>query len=846
MKESKPVKKAVKQSTLTLLLNTTSILLIVLCCTSFYFIVASNGRVSEAADQRYALYHNAKRFMEASSFLTEEVRAYAATGDLIHYDNYWKEVNVKKNRDIAVDNMRDIGITYHEGALVTEMHALSNNLIPLEKNAMDLAAEGKTGAALEAVYGWSYLDWITRIRTAQTKFIRMLDDRTERQLADEHRVTRVWTVINLVCLLVTALIQVVSALVVRARLIRPLVMVRDEMLQIERGNLRSEFAATPDTSEMGMLIGSMLATKAELNAYLREISEKLAAIAKGDGATRIDSDYPGDFVEIKNSINEISHILAAQRERDGRSRRELRAAYIEANAANRAKSNFLSSMSHEIRTPMNAIIGMTNIALASDDAARRDHCLNKINDASNHLLGIINDILDMSKIDAGKFELSPAEFNVEKMMIRVVNIINFRVDEKHQKLSVHLDPDAPVSLVADDQRLSQVITNLLSNAVKFTPEQGEIGVEVRLLHEDENGCRMHVAVTDSGIGISPEQQKLLFTSFSQADAGISRKYGGTGLGLAISKSIVEKMGGRIWVESELGKGSKFAFEFTVARGVMEEEQQAALRGVKWDDLRVLAADDDPAILEYFRNIARRFNFHCDMAAGGVEALEKVATAERYDILFIDWKMPDLDGISLTRKIRDKGVDNAVIIMISSAEWSEIEKSARAAGVDKFVPKPLFASVIIDMIGECLGAETRLDKTCEADLPDFSGYRVLLAEDNEINREIVLALLEPTGVAITSAENGAIALEIFTEDPESFDMIFMDLHMPEMDGSVATARIRALDHPYAKQVPIVAMTANVFREHINRCLDIGMNDHIGKPLDFNDVLGKMKKYLGRRT
>ena len=844
MKESKPVKKAIKQSTLALLLNTTSILLISLCLLSFYFIIRSDNRVNEAATKRYELYHNAKRFMEGSAYLTNEVRAYAATADIAHYDNYWNEVNLLKNRDIAVQNMREIGITYHEGALVTEMYALSNNLIPLEKDAMDLAGEGRTDEALEKVYGWSYEDWIARIRTTQTKFVSMLDSRTEQHLAEERRISHIWVIISLVCLAATAVIQVVSATVVRKKLIRPLLLVRDEMLAIERGKLGSKFTATPDTSEMGMLIGSMHATKAELTRWIYEISEKLAIIASGDGNAHIDTEYPGDFIAIKNSINEIAQIIAAQREQDEQSRIALKTACEEATAANQAKSVFLSNMSHEMRTPMNAIIGMTNIALSSGDPSRRDYCLRKVNDASNHLLGVINDILDMSKIDSGKFTLSPNEFNLEKLLIRAVNIVNFRLDEKRLQFGVHLAHDLPFSLIADDQRLAQVITNLLSNAVKFTPEGGNISVEVRMLHEDETGCHIYVAVTDTGIGISPEQQKQLFTSFSQADASISRKYGGTGLGLAISRSIVEKMGGRIWVESEMGKGSKFAFEFTAPRGSMSEEEGTPSWPVRGESLRVLVVDDDTSILESFKDIARKLNFQCDVASSGEEALGKLSANKPYDVLFIDWRMPDINGIELTRQVRDKGMDNSVVIMISSAEWTEIEHSAREAGVNKFASKPLFASVIGDMIRECLGiVQEKKDGT---DLPDFSGYHILLAEDNEVNQEIVLSLLEPTGVAITVAENGTRALTIFAEEPDSFDLIFMDMHMPEMDGITAARNIRALATPNAQQVPIVAMTANVFREDVDRCLEAGMNDHIAKPLDFNDVLDKMKRYLRRKA
>ena len=846
MTETKPIKKAIKQSTLSFLLNALSIILMILCCISFYFIVMSNNRVDATAADRYELFNNAKRFMEASAYLTNEVRAYAATGDITHHNNYWREVDIEKNRDIAVQNMRDIGITYHEGALVSEMYALSNNIIPLERESMKLVTVGDKVSAIETVYGWSYGDWISRIRSTQTKFINTLDERTEQQVASEIRVAHFWSVINLLCLAIAAVIQVISALVVRKKIIRPLLMVRNEMLNIERGNLRSEFNATPDTSEMGMLISSMQATKAELSSYIREISEKLSAIANGDGSARINSNYPGDFQEIKTSINEISQILSAQREQDERIRKELQSAYEEAHSASQARSHFLSNMSHEMRTPMNAILGMTSIGLNSNDTSRREYCLRKINDASNHLLGVINDILDMSKIDSGKFDLSTTEFNIEKMMMRVVNIINFRVDEKRQKLHVHLDPEMPAFIVADDQHLAQVITNLLSNAVKFTPEEGEINVEMRLLSQNNNTCRIYTAVSDSGIGISSEQQKKLFEPFSQADAGISRKFGGTGLGLAISKNIVEKMGGHIWLESEEGKGSKFSFEFIAICGVQFEEPQTLLQGIQWDTLRVLVADDDVATREYFLNIAQRVNFFCEAVGNSTEALQKTADGNQYDIYFIDWKMPDLNGIELSQRLCDNGVDSASIVMISSTEWSKIEQDARAIGINKFLPKPLFKSDLINIIAECMGvAVPTEDMQQGTELPDFSGYHILLAEDNEVNREIVISLLEPINVRITCAENGLIALNTFAANPESFDMIFMDMQMPEMDGGTATSKIRALNHPHAKQVAIVAMTANVFREDIERCLKAGMDDHVGKPLDIDDVLEKLKKYLGRK-
>ena len=843
MSAEEPVKKAIKQSTLILVLKVTSIVLIVLSMTAVFCIINADRKVDVASQARYELTKNARRFIIGSAFLTNEVRAYAATGKQLFRSSYWHEVNDLQNREIAVESMLEIGITELETELVQTMLALSNALIPVEEQAMELARNGDIEGALAIVYGDAYVQAITHIRAVQTDFLAVVSDRTNRELAMHYKAVKFWMIVSVVSLSITAFIQILSLLVIRSKILRPLVMVRDEMAKIEKGDLHSEFDATADTSEMGMLIGSIKKTKTGLNIYIADISEKLSAIALGDSAALIEREYPGDFIMIKESINTISRILAEQRMRDERSREELRVAYEEANAANKAKSNFLSNMSHEIRTPMNAILGMTNIALASDIPERRDKCLHKISDASSHLLGVINDILDMSKIDANRFELTNTEFNFEKMMIRVVNIINFRVDEKKQKLSVFLAPDVPVSIVGDGQRLAQVITNLLSNAIKFTPEFGTIKIEVRLLEEVDGLCKMSVAVTDSGIGISEEQQAKLFTSFSQADAGISRKFGGTGLGLAISKSIVEKMGGNIWVDSKVGEGSRFEFHFYAQRGSVAQTSKALLSDVKWDTLRILAVDDDLVIREYFQNIALQNNFHCDVAKDGHEALGMIEKGERYDIFFIDWKMPGLNGIELTRNIREKGAGNFVIIMISSTEWTEIEQDARAVGVDRFIPKPLFMSTIMDMIAECLGAEVLLEQTQAHDsVPDYSKYHILLAEDIEINREIVQALLEPTGVSVSCAENGQIALDIFASNPGSFDLIFMDLNMPEMDGSSATVKIRELESPQAKSVPIVAMTANVFREDIERCMNIGMNAHIGKPLNFEEVFDIMEKFL----
>jgi signal transduction histidine kinase/CheY-like chemotaxis protein len=521
-----------------------------------------------------------------------------------------------------------------------------------------------------------------------------------------------------------------------------------------------------------------------------------------------------------------------------------------AEKASRAKSDFLSNMSHEMRTPMNAIIGMTSIAKNSPDPERKDYCLNKIEDASNHLLGVINDILDMSKIEANKFDLSLETFNFEKMLQKVVNVINFRVDQKQLNFLVRLDKDIPSMLIGDDQRLAQVVANLLGNAVKFTPEEGAISLNTHLEKIEGNSCVIKIEVSDTGIGISPEQQSRLFRSFEQAESTTARKFGGTGLGLAISKSIVEMMGGRIWVESEPGKGSTFGF-------VVELEKAPAVekKAVSYSrrSLSILMVDDDPEVREYFGDVAERFGLNYHTAGSGEEARELIERHGPYSLYFIDWKMPGMNGVELSRWIRDsgggaaaEGPDNSVIIMISATEWSVIEADAKNAGVDRFLAKPFFPSSFVDCINEALGVESILEQENSAgdDIAGcFAGRRILLAEDMEINQEIVLALLEPTEIQIDCAVNGVEALRMYGEDPDRYSMIFMDVQMPEMDGYDATRRIRALEaEGKAKPIPIIAMTANVFREDIEKCLACGMNDHVGKPIDMAEVLDKLRQYL----
>jgi signal transduction histidine kinase/CheY-like chemotaxis protein len=521
---------------------------------------------------------------------------------------------------------------------------------------------------------------------------------------------------------------------------------------------------------------------------------------------------------------------------------KLQDALTQATAASKAKSEFLANMSHEIRTPMNAVIGMTNIGKSAPDMKQMAYCFDRIEEASDHLLGVINDILDMSKIEAGKLDLSTSKFHFGKMLRSIINVNSFNIEEKRQKLKLYMDRNIPEFLVGDEQRLSQVITNLMGNAIKFTPEEGSIGISAYFLGEKEDVCTLQMTVKDSGIGISPEQQALLFKHFQQAESSTTRKFGGTGLGLVISKSIVEMMRGKIWIESELGKGAAFSFTVEVKRGI-EKDISLPESGINWSNVRILAVDDDLDELAFLTETTNRFGAMCDIASNSEEALELAGQGKTYDICFLDWKLPCINGKELGELLKAKAADpkDITIVMLTAPVFNSTEN--RSTYVDKFLPKPLFQFSIVDTINDCLCAGSgQKEDVRQEPQPVFAGRRILLAEDVEINCEIVLALLEPTLVEIDCAKNGKEAVALFSKTPEKYDMIFMDLQMPEMDGYEATQNIRALDAPNAKTIPIIAMTANIFKEDVEKCLASGMNGHIGKPLDFGEVMEQVRTYL----
>jgi signal transduction histidine kinase/DNA-binding response OmpR family regulator len=510
-----------------------------------------------------------------------------------------------------------------------------------------------------------------------------------------------------------------------------------------------------------------------------------------------------------------------------------------------AKSEFLARMSHEIRTPMNAIIGMSTIAKKSTDPERMQQCLLKIDDSARQLLNIINDVLDMSKIESGKFEISGNEFDFEQMLEHVVALMQVKLEEKSQNFQLDFPYHFERNIVADELRLSQVLINLLTNAVKFTPDFGQIVMRASHREIDADNAILRVEIVDSGIGISPEQQSNLFKSFEQADGSITRQFGGTGLGLAICKKIVNLMGGDIWVESELDQGSRFIFEVEIGWGEAQERYSLT----HFDNtLRILVVDDNPDVTYYFRNMLDTFAMTCTTADSGLAAINLVLQAaddeSPYDIIFLDWSMPGMSGVETAHEIQQITRGESTIVMISVVDWSDIEAEMKPEGVTNFLSKPVLPSMLYDKIVHVSGKEVaaRREKRAASGIHNWQGKKILLVEDIAINQEIILALLEDSNADISCADNGLEAVQRFAAG-EFFDLVLMDVQMPVLDGLEATRRIRALGEAHAlKALPIIAMTANAFKEDIELCLNAGMNSHIAKPVEVDTLLSALAQYL----
>ena len=520
--------------------------------------------------------------------------------------------------------------------------------------------------------------------------------------------------------------------------------------------------------------------------------------------------------------------------------KRLHAAAREAEAANKAKTDFLSTMSHDIRTPMNAIMGLTTLTEKNlgDPESVADN-LRKIGLASNHLLTLINDILDISKVESGKLNLSPLTFSIVETAENLINISQPMIKEKNIDFSFRIDSMEKEYLYADQLRLNQIYINILSNAIKYTEPGGRVSVDMREKESAVAGSvKLIYVVSDTGIGMSPEFMKKMYEPFSRQTDSRVNTIQGTGLGLAITKQMVELMNGTIECQSEQGKGTTF----TITLDIPVADKQ--LEEMRLDPIDVLIVDDDEVLLETAVDTLESLGVTVEKAKDGLSALGMIRhrkeAGNQYGVAILDWKMPGMDGVTTVRHIRTEIDANIPILLISSYDWSDIEDTAKEAGVNGFISKPLFRSKLYEKLNELLGKEAKSIEP-EDDYSDLAGLNILIAEDNDINWEIISAMLSMFGITTERAENGQICVEKMIEAGKGkYALIFMDIQMPIMNGLEATKNIRALDDPWASSIPIIAMTADAFSENVAECMSVGMNGHIAKPIDMKLVIKEIRR------
>ena len=550
----------------------------------------------------------------------------------------------------------------------------------------------------------------------------------------------------------------------------------------------------------------------------------------------------GKPVDVLFAIQDVTSL----KEREMEIRDALKSASEAAEAANHAKSDFLARMSHDIRTPMNAIMGMTAVAaMHMDDQERLTDCLSKITISSRHLLALINDVLDMSKIESGKVTLSEEPFGMADLVESVVTIIRAQVNSKRQELKVHISDITHENVIGDTLRLRQVFVNILGNAVKFTPEGGTITFSIRERASLIHGMACYEFVCeDTGIGMDEEFLKTIFDPFSRSRDSVSQNIEGTGLGMSISRNIVRMMEGDIRVESTPGVGSTFTIQVHLKLQDSAEEDVEELK-----DLRVLTADDDRDSCITTCEILENIGMKAEWVLSGEEAVQRTVEAHGshsdFAAVILDWKMPGKDGVETAREIRERIGNEVPIIILSAYDWTDIEAEARAAGIQTFIEKPLFRSRLVYALKSVLaqGAKEKNLESAELEKSSYSGKRILLVEDNELNREIAEELLSFIGVEVEQAEDGKIAVDMVKEKPaDYYDLIFMDIQMPVMNGYEAARYIRALEHEQAHHVPIIAMTANAFADDIREARAAGMDDHIAKPVEVAKLLEVLEKWL----
>ncbi|MCD7996204.1 MAG: response regulator [Clostridiales bacterium] len=552
--------------------------------------------------------------------------------------------------------------------------------------------------------------------------------------------------------------------------------------------------------------------------------------------------YLAIFIDITDvtQLREMQRKLTEQTE-------ALKDALAVAEHANQAKTDFLSRISHEIRTPMNAILGMTTIAAAYiDDQRRVEDCLEKIGYSSKHLMALINDVLDMSKISEGKVRIAHEVFDLETVVESISSIIYPQAAARGLTFQVPLIDLSNTVMIGDSLRLNQILLNLLSNALKFTPAGGTVRLEIRQLQRKEERIRLRLTVLDTGIGMSDAFLERLFDPFEQEDNRVAQNSGGTGLGMPITKNLVTLMGGTITVKSEVGKGTVFTIELDFDTP-LDKDRVNPQKTHELESLKVLITDDDRDSCIHASLLLKKMGILSDWVLTGQECVDRIRQSHQngtdYDVCLVDLKMPDMDGVEVARRVREEVGPETTIIIITAYDWTNIETNARKAGVDMFLTKPVFASTLYNALLSVTGIDRVVRAPAEKKMrPELAGRHVLLAEDNELNREIAVELLQMAGVTVDWAANGRIALDKFLSGGDSYDLILMDVQMPVMDGYQATAAIRKSAHGRAQTIPIIAMTADAFHEDIVKAEAAGMNGHLSKPIDPDLLYEKVAEYI----
>ena len=548
--------------------------------------------------------------------------------------------------------------------------------------------------------------------------------------------------------------------------------------------------------------------------------------------------YHTEFGSLKRIV-----IVISDRSEERKLQNALSSSLEIAKNANAAKSNFLANMSHDIRTPMNAIVGYSTLLIKdADDKNKVIEIGKKITYSSQHLLSLINDVLDMSKIESGRTSLNSDKVDVSEVINNISEIVQVQTKSKKQSFEIKTKGNIPPYIYADKLRLTQILLNLLSNAVKYTEKNGTISLVVEGYGNNGQTCHLRFIVSDNGQGMSSEFVEKIFEPFSRETNSMTNKIQGTGLGMSITKSIIDLMGGTIDIQSELGKGSVFTVDLIFSVPLDENDDNFF---ADHEITRVLVGDDEIDVTENIQSILSDAGLECDAAIGGLESVDKATRAyednNSYDVIILDWKMPDMDGVECVRRIRKEIGKDVPIFVLSSYDVSEIEDEAKKAGVDLFLPKPFFLSNFQRVLDTYYQNKANTEEEGN-NSDDFSGVKILVAEDNEINAEIITELLDSIGIKCVIAEDGLEALRVFTEEsPDEFDMIFMDIQMPIMDGYESARRIRASNNTRAKSIPIIAKTANAIEDDVKASMASGMNAHISKPIDFERLKSIIKSF-----